>query len=249
MKDFWKRILVCIVVSAMFFTSTGFGIFQIVASINNASPIENFSIEWKTQANGKNIIYDETGTVVTLKPEFNDRDAAGTSIQAEVHLSLSEAANISENQLEIRLPSTIFYNRSQAACGEYEIGFGSGASDGSFAYRVDEETGELVVYNTSVINDAMVVKFDILYKSGLPSEIVRGYEKELSANIKIFNDDSSIDYEQITNRLTLTYQTESNIHRVELTKSKKYETWNKKWGEEPEDAKDYFFVEIGRAHV
>ncbi len=40
----------------------------------------------------KNIIYDETGTVVTLKPEFNDRDAAGTSIQAEVHLSLSEAA-------------------------------------------------------------------------------------------------------------------------------------------------------------
>lgn len=61
MKDFWKRILVCIVVSAMFFTSTGFGIFQIVASINNASPIENFSIEWKTQANGKNIIYDETG--------------------------------------------------------------------------------------------------------------------------------------------------------------------------------------------
>ena len=243
MKDFWKRILVCIVVSAMFFTSTGFGIFQIVASINNASPIENFSIEWKTQANGKNIIYDETGTVVTLKPEFNDRDAAGTSIQAEVHLSLSEAANISENQLEIRLPSTIFYNRSQAACGEYEIGFGSGASDGSFAYRVDEETGELVVYNTSVINDAMVVKFDILYKSGLPSEIVRGYEKELSANIKIFNDDSSIDYEQITNRLTLTYQTESDIHRVELTKSKKYETWNKKWGEEPEDAKDYFFVE------
>ena len=94
MKDFWKRILVCIVVSAMFFTSTGFGIFQIVASINNASPIENFSIEWKTQANGKNIIYDETGTVVTLKPEFNDRDAAGTSIQAEVHLSLSEAAKI-----------------------------------------------------------------------------------------------------------------------------------------------------------
>ena len=31
-------------------------------------------------------------------------------------------------------------------------------SDGSFAYRVDEETGELAAYNTSVINDAMVVK-------------------------------------------------------------------------------------------
>ena len=71
MKDFWKRILVCIVVSAMFFTSTGLN-FQIVASIN-AFLLKTFSIEWKTQANGKNIIYDETGTVVTLKPEFNDR--------------------------------------------------------------------------------------------------------------------------------------------------------------------------------
>ena len=33
MKDFWKRILVCIVVSAMFFTSTGFGIFQIETGV------------------------------------------------------------------------------------------------------------------------------------------------------------------------------------------------------------------------
>lgn len=70
----------------------------------------------------------------------------------------------------------------------------------------------------------MVVKLDILYKNGLPGEMVRRYEKELSANIKTFNDDSSIDYEQITSRLTLTYQTELDIHRVGLTKSKRYRT-------------------------
>lgn len=207
--------------------------------------VTEFRIEWTDKEAQEDVLTVKPGNNyhwIDPEDDYASEGVTHSAAQGRLRFKISDTSPIEAGKLEIRIPKSIFENRGGKPYGECEIGL-SNSSSLNYDYRVDQESKEIVIYNTKEISEAHELNIDFEYRSvtgaEYPSEIQDGYTKEWKATANI----NGKTYE--SNLLTVKYELEVALEEIKLEKIRKYETWDPVWGEKPENAEEYYYVAWG----
>lgn len=209
----------------------------------DTSSIANFEMKWTSNAVDGYIDYDANDSnKVTITPAENKAKAAGTSITAQVKTEFTQA-KIDPGEIEIKLPKAIFVDRTGKKVGDFSIGLPDNGDQSSFYYKVSDDGNSLIVTNSQEITQAHTLIFDITYYNynekinQKPSAISSGSISKIQA--KLYMNGILL---HKADELQVTHRTKADLLSLTKKKYKKYESWQKEWGEKPSDAKDYIYV-------
>ncbi len=195
--------------------------------------IDTYSIAW--------ISGSPEGTSLTLKPDRNQSTRAAYQIE----FSKGGDEDIPAGNIEIRVPAHIFYGRDGKAIDTITVPLAKApeeSGDTGFNYTIDEEKNEVVITNYRTIDASYHFKCQIGYDF-MPFKVANGYTNtNIQADFKVKN--SSGELNAKSDVLSVEVQTYFNSPTVLKSFNNKYEYWQESsWGEKPDDAEDYFYVE------
>ena len=228
-----------------------------------------YSVNWGTLSDGN--VTNNTGDNLVFHPMGSGNVSAMLRIQFHTYdNNNSTDIVIPKNAVRIRIPKNIFKDRNGNPIGTDNINIGLSSTpspNADFYYTVVSENGEEFY---ELINNVELIgkhsDFKIFYEAD-PDEMDGGYidengyyryldkkffENNINVTIKVnlnegdgegqdhdCKDDKELDY---TKDLSLEVHTRVNttVSKMQTAVSMKWDT--KKWGEEPPDSEEYFYV-------
>lgn len=178
----------------------------------------------------------------------NRNFATVSRLKLTFSFSGEETATVPANTVEIRLPYSLYRNATGGSA-EYSRVVPL-PRDTSFNYRIDTATNEIVIYNFTPIDEALIFTVQIDYKvtpsnvwlPSVPGQTIAPYENSVKAKVKISRPGQPV-MEDTTNTIEYSYITNSKLSSLSKIGSASYSAWSSSWGEAPADAADYIYVQ------
>lgn len=183
------------------------------------------------------------GSELTLTPERNGY--LNTQAVCQINFSLGGEENAPAGQIEIRVPAHIFSDRDGKPIRSVSVPLSKAPAEGGdtgFNYYIDTTTDEVVIKNYREIKSSYFFTCQISYNF-TPFSVADGYSKDdIQASFQV-QTESAGTLSTTSDKLKIQVETSVKAPRTWKNFNEKFETWQKSWGEAPDDAADYFYVE------
>ena len=232
MVPFLKR---AVIIAAIFLTvCMAFVLLSPMASANEQPLTGSLTFNWQNPPGTL------TGSMVDYTPGSNYTK----TMNMHLTFSLGNISEIKPEEIEIRIPQSIFRNREDEITGNFYIPLPKYPETGqvsSFNYKIDTDTDEIVITNFETIKDTLAFKLDVQY-SFLPENVKDGYiNEDIKATATVKSQGEEI-FKTESNVSGVTIHTWVKLSYVNKWIEDQFAEWNPKWGDAPENAENYFYV-------
>ena len=197
-----------------------------------------------------NIQAFEGGTDVDGKYVWNaDTSAADHRFSFRVNYALSGTGEIPEELIEIRIPLQILKDKNDKFADYFEMSvphqseLNEEGEQDDFAYYVDDETDEIVVYNCKTVSAAVEGYFEVSYLTSKTTFNYRDMDPSdpFHAEITVQTADED-DVIASSEEIPVYINTSATVVSTEKRYPTLFKTWQSAWGTAPEDAGDYYYL-------